>query len=201
MFTEKNIDFSTLFVLSVAAEQWPTAALGCAELGTYYDTVDAPYKGLAYVLSDGDRTWEYHSNADDTIVFRCSEITPSNATLINIAIEANLKESSRLTLMRRDFSTGEFEVRNEMTPDDMARVIAIFDQGSAISQAPPCTSIFRLDFETARGTSEVEFICEDDYKMFDIYWNDLHGFAPIIGEIIGPYLAGDPIPSLPTAKP
>jgi hypothetical protein len=199
LFAEKNIDFSTLFLLSVGADQWPTTALGCPEPGTYHDNADAPYQGLVYVISNGDLTWEYHSNADDSVVVRCSEITPSNATLINLAREANLEEASKLTLMRRNFSTGEFEVRREMTPDDMARVVDIFDQVSGISYAPLCTTIFRLDFVTGRGTSEVEFICEDNYKAFDLYWNGLHGFAPILGDIIGPYLTGDSIPLLPTA--
>jgi len=83
----------------------------------------------------------------------------------------------------------------------MARVVDIFAQESRISFAEPCTSVFRLDFETPRGTSQIEVICEDDYSAFDIYWNNLHGTAPILGEIIGPYLTGDPIPTLPTATP
>lgn len=156
---------------------------------------------MIYSISNGSVEWEYHSNEDDSLVVRCSEITPSNATPINLAQQANLHEANKLTLMRRDFSTGEFLVRREMTPHDMARVVDIFDQEAAISPETPCTTVFRLDFETPRGTSQVEFICQDNYKAFDIYWNGLHGNAPIFGGIIGPYLTGDPIPTLPTATP
>ena len=201
LFTEKGIDFSTLFVQSVGAAKWPSAALGCPEPGTLNDTSEAPYSGFYYIISNGSTTWEYHANADDSVVVRCDERTPSNAPLVNITEQANLADSTKLTLMRRDFSTGNFEVRREMTPEDMARVIPLFNQESGISYAPPCTTIFRLDFVTSDGTSGIEFICEENYKAFDIYWNELHGTAPILGYIIGPYLTGDPIPQLPTETP
>jgi len=201
LFTEKGIDFSTLFVQSVGAAKWPSAALGCPEPGTLNDTSEAPYSGFYYIISNGSTTWEYHANADDSVVVRCDERTPSNAPLVNITEQANLADSTKLTLMRRDFSTGNFEVRREMTPEDMARVITLFNQESGISYAPPCTTIFRLDFVTSDGTSGIEFICEENYKAFDIYWNELHGTAPILGYIIGPYLTGDPIPQLPTETP
>lgn len=196
-----GIDLSTLYLRSVEAHEWPTTALGCPEPGRFYDTTDAPYKGLRYLISNGSFAWEYRATHDDTLTVRCTEVMPSNASLVSISSEANLSEATKLTLMRRDFSTGEFEVRREMTAHDMARVIDIFAQDSRISFADPCTSVFRLDFETPRGTSQIEVICEDDYSAFDIYWNNLHGTAPILGEIIGPYLTGDPIPTLPTATP
>jgi len=201
LFTEKGIHFSTLFVQSVGAAQWPSAALGCPEPGVFEDTSEAPYSGFYYIISNGSITWEYHANADDSVVVRCDERTPSNAPLVNITEQANLADSTKLTLMRRDLSTGNFEVRREMTSEDMARVITLFNQESGISYTAPCTTIFRLDFVTSGGTSEIEFICENDYKAFDIYWNELHGAAPILGYIIGPYLTGDPIPQLPTATP
>ena len=120
---------------------------------------------------------------------------------MNLAQQANLAEATKLTLMRRDFKTGEFVVRREMTPHDMALLAEIFAQDSGLSYAPPCESVFRLDFETSRGVSQIEFICRDNYQAFDLYWNELHGNGPIIGKIIGPYLTGDPIPQLPTAAP
>jgi hypothetical protein len=201
LFAEKRIDFSTLFVQTVGAAKWPSAALGCPEPGTFYDTSEAPYSGFYYIISNGSATWEYHANADDSVVVRCDERTPSNAPLVNITEQANLADSTNLTLMRRDFSTGNFEVNREMTADDMERVIALFNQDSGISYVAPCTTIFRLDFVTSNGTREIEFICEENYKAFDIYWNELHGTAPILGYIIGSYLTGNPIPQLPTETP
>jgi hypothetical protein len=201
LFVEKGIDFSTLFVQTVGAAKWPSAALGCPEPGTFNDTSEAPYSGFYYIISNGSTTWEYHANTDDSVVIRCDERTPSNAPLVNITEQAKLSDSSNLTLMRRDFSTGKFEVNREMTTDDMARVIALFNQYSGISYVAPCTTIFRLDFATSDGTREIEFICEENYKAFDIYWNELHGTAPILGYIIGPYLTGNPIPQLPTETP
>jgi hypothetical protein len=200
LFTEYGIDFSTLFVQSVGAAQWPSAALGCPEPGTFADTSEAPYDGFYYLISNGSRNWEYHTNVDDSVIVRCDEQTSSNVPLVNITEQANLVDSNNLILMRRDFSTGNFEFRSEMTREDMSRVIALFNQASAITYAPLCTTVFRLDFVTSNGSHEIEFICEEDYKAFDVYWNDLHGTAPALGYIIGPYLTGDPVPQLPTAS-
>lgn len=201
LHTEKGIDFSTLSVASVGAAQWPNAALGCPEPGAYYDATNAPYSGTTYVLTNGSQTWEYHSNEDDSVVVRCSEIEPSTRSTTNIADEANLQSIVSATLMRRDFSTDSFEPRRDLFPDDAARIATILSQDVSLTSATPCTTVFRLDFVTQEGTSEFEFICEDNYSAFDLYWNGLHGTAPIFGDIIGPYLTGDPIPSLPTATP
>jgi|LWDU01.1.fsa_nt_gi hypothetical protein len=201
LFTEHGIAFESLYVASVGAAQWPNESLGCPESGTYYDTSDAPYTGNIYVLSNGSQSWEYHSNHDDSIVVRCDEITRVSPPTVNLANEADLHNASEVTLMRRDSDTGNFVVRRVMTEADMQRLIDIFDLETDLSPAPGCDSVFRLDFVTRSGSSEVEFICAEDYSAFDIFWNGLHGYAPIIGYIIGPYLIGDPVPTLPTATP
>ncbi len=198
---EKGFDFSTLFVASVTTAEWPTTALGCPNPGIYYDTTDAPYRGLIYFISNGEQSWEYHGTRDDSILVRCSEIEPAASSTTNLALQAKLLEATKLTLMRRDFSTDTFEVRREMTSEDMNRVIDIFNQDVALTNPPGCTTIFRLDFVVDGGISEIEFICQENYKAFDVFWDDLGGFAPILGNIIGPYLTGDPIPSLPTTTP
>ena len=64
-----------------------------------------------------------------------------------------------------------------------------------------CKTVFRFDFVTPGGTEEVEFICEEDYTSFNVVWRGMMGSAPIVGEIIGPYLVGRTIPTLPTASP
>jgi hypothetical protein len=201
LHTEKGIDFSTLFTESVGAYEWPTAALGCPEPGVLYDTSEAPYSGLAYVLGNGEQSWEYHANADDSVVVRCSETVTAAGVLKNIAQDADISQSTAATLMRRDFSTDKFEVRREMTQEDVEKVVDLFDQNVILDLGASCQTVFRIDFVTQSGTSEVEFICSEDYKAFDIYWDGFHGSAPILGEIIGPYLTGDPIPTLPTATP
>ncbi len=201
LFAEKGIDFSTLSVGSVKAETWVNESLGCPAPGTYYNASDAPYHGFSYIITDGSNDWEYHSNQDETIIVRCSEIEPISASPVNITRQGNLDDSTKLTLMRRDFSIDEFVVRREMTEDDMRLLISIFDLDTDLSPATPCNTIFRLDFETPGGKTEIEFICEENYKAFDVFWNGLQGNAAIVGKIIGPYLTGDPIPSLPTAAP
>ena len=201
LFVEKGIDFSTIYTVSVGAYEWPTAALGCPDPGAFYDNSDAPYSGLEYVLSNGLQTWEYHSTADDSHVVRCSEIEAAYGVVKNMADEADLRLRTSATLMRRDFSTGSFEVRRKMSAEDAGQVANLLNQNVVLALSAPCETVFRIDFTTQNGKSEFEFICANNYKAFDVYWNGFHGTAPTLGNIIGPYLTGDPIPTLPTATP
>ncbi len=201
LYTEKGIVLSTLYTVSVGAYEWATAALGCPDPGAFYDKSEAPYSGFAYVLGNGIQTWEYHSNADDSHVVRCSEIDTASGVVKNVTNEADLLRSTSATLMRRDFSTGSFEVNREMTLEDAERVADLLNQNVILTLDAPCETVFRIDFTTQSGMSEVEFICADNYKAFDVYWGGFHGTAPILGEIIGQYLTDNPIPTLPTATP
>jgi hypothetical protein len=199
--TEKGIDFGKQFIASVAAAEWANDSFGCPASGTFYDTMDAPYTGFIYVIGDGSSQWEYHTNQDDTITIRCSEIEPVSGPTVNISQTDGLHDATKLTLMRKDFDTGTFVVRREMTEEDLDRVADIFDLETDLSAAESCNTIFRLDFVTPNGGTEIEVICEEDYARFDILWEGKQGTAPILGYIIGPYLTGDPIPTLPTATP
>jgi hypothetical protein len=201
LFTKFGIEFSTLYLAEVGSGTWDNASYGCPQTGTYYDTADAPYSGLTYVISNGSNEWEYHASQDDTVIIRCSELELVDGPIVNITTASNLAGASKLTLMRRDFDTDKFVVRREMTPEDMARLIDIFDTDTDLSPATDCGTVFRLDFATENGTQEVEFICSENYQAFDIVWKGMQGTAPVIGKIIGPYLTGDPIPTLPTATP
>ena len=88
-----------------------------------------------------------------------------------------------------------------MSPEDHAALIDIFDIETDLPTATNCNTIFKLDFDTPGRASEIEFICEKNYKAFDLFWNGLQAKAPVIGRIIGPYLTGNPIPTLPKASP
>ena len=198
---EQGVDAGNLIVASVAAAEWPNAALGCPEPGVFYDTQGAPYAGLIYVLSDGSNSWEYHTNDDDSVTIRCNDIELLSRTTVNIADEAVLRLAESAFLMRRNFTTDQFEEVSLLTPTDAGRLAAIFDGDVSLSTATECTTVFRLDFHTQDGVQEIEFMCSDDKNAAQIFWQGLEGTAPVIGRIIGPYLTGGPIPTLPTASP
>ncbi len=201
LFEVHGIDFGKQFVSSVRASEWGDESLGCPESATYYDSRNAPYKGLIYTLSDGTNFWEYHSNADDSVVVRCDEITPVTGKTTNITKEAKLRDSKGVTLLRKKISSGKFEVQKALTPEDHTALINIFDIETDLPTATNCNTIFKLDFDTPGRASEIEFICEKNYKAFDLFWNGLQAKAPVVGRIIGPYLTGNPIPTLPKASP
>lgn len=206
---EQGVEASDLSIISVGAAQWPTEALGCPEPGLFYESENALYNGFIYVLSDGSTTWEYHTSSDvrliteddDSVTVRCDEIEPLTGPKVNIAQAAGLHGSTSVTLMRRNFSTDQFEMDSAITRDDLDRLIAVFDFATTLSEPMACKTVFRFDFVTLGGTEEVEFICEEDYTSFNVVWRGMMGSAPIVGEIIGPYLAGRTIPTLPTASP
>tara|TARA_Y100000588_G_scaffold222085_1_gene235975 strand:- start:3442 stop:4056 length:615 start_codon:yes stop_codon:yes gene_type:complete len=201
LFEVHGIDFSKQFVSSVGAAEWDDDSLGCPESATYYDNRHPPYPGLFYLLSDGEKFWEYHSNADDSVVIRCSEITPVAGETTNITKEAKLRDSKGVTLLRKKFSSGKFEVQKALTPEDHDYLVNIFDIETDLSIATNCNTIFKLEFDAPGRTNEIEFICEKNYKAFDLFWNGLQAKAPVVGKIIGPYLTGNPIPTLPKASP
>lgn len=201
LHAEKGISFDTQTISMVGTAEWNSAALGCPDPGVFYNTSAAPYTGFVYVVTNGTDFWEYHSNQDDSVVRRCSEINPLTNPTVNISQSADLHNATNLTLMRRDTDTGEFVARRDMSLVDAALLANIFDVDTNLLVTQSCNTIFRLDFKTPSGDVEIEFICEDNYKAFDVVWNGMQGTAPVVGNIIGPYLTGDPIPSLPTAIP
>ena len=198
---EQGVEAGGLSIISVGAAQWPTEALGCPEPGLFYESENALYNGFIYVLGDGSTTWEYHTSDDDSVTVRCDEIEPLTGPKVNIAHAAGLHGSTSVTLMRRNFSTDQFEMDSAITRDDLDRLIAVFDFATTLSEPMACKTVFRFDFVTPGGTEEVEFICEEDYTSFNVVWRGMMGSAPIVGEIIGPYLVGRTIPTLPTASP
>ena len=201
LHAEKGINFETQSISHVGTAEWKSAALGCPNPGVFYNTSAAPYTGTVYVVTNGTNFWEYHSNHDDSMVRRCSEIDPLTDPSVNISQSADLHNATKLTLMRRDTDTGNFVVRQEMSEADATLLANILDLDTNLQVDQQCNTIFRLDFETPRGDVEIQFICEENYKAFDVFWNGMQGTAHVIGNIIGPYLTGDPIPSLPTAIP
>jgi len=202
---EQGVEAGDLSVISVGAAQWPTEALGCPEPGLFYESENAPYNGLIYVLSDRSTTWEYHVNADDSVIVRCDEIEPLTGPKVNVAQAAGLHGSTNVTLMRRIFPTDQFETVNPMSQADLDRLIDIFDRDIPLSVTIGCETAFRLDFQTPGGIESIEWLCSEDKNITtgtQDFWNAMTGTAPVqVGEIIGPYLVGAPIPTLPTATP
>lgn len=202
---EHGVEAGNLSVISVAAARWPDESLGCPEPGLFYESDDAPYDGFIYVLSDRSNTWEYHANEDDSVIVRCDEIEPLTGPKVNITQAAALQGSTGVTLMRRDFSTGNFEKISPMTQDELTRLIEIFDRDIPLSDSIDCETVFRLDFETPSGVESIEWLCGEARDLAagsQDFWNEMTGTVPVqVGKIIGPYLTGGPIPTLPTASP
>lgn len=192
-----GIDFSTLDIERIETRAWDSTALGCPETGVLYDKSDAPYVGWSYLLTSGSQIWEYHVTDDEQITARCDEIIGPEPPTTNITEDALLATSRSTQLMRKDSSTGEFVLRREITEQDLPRLIALFDIDTNFSPAISCDTVFRIDFDTAAGLQEIEFICAEDYTRFDVFWNGLQGRSDDLGRIVGPYLTGDPIPQLP----
>ena len=126
------------------------------------------------------------------------------ASGIVIAIVESERSDRKVKLQLEHISvvlTVQFEEVGPLSDSDAGRLANIFNSDVALSPATDCATVFRLDFHTSEGDSEIEFMCSDDKNAAQVFWNGLEGRAPVVGRIIGPYLTGGPIPSLPTASP
>ena len=202
---EHGVEGENLSVASVGAARWPDESLGCPEPGLFYESENAPYTGFVYILSDRSDTWEYHTNEDDSVTVRCDEIEPLTGPKVNIAQAAGLHASTGVTLMRRDFSTGQFTKIDPLSQDDLIRLIDVLDRDIPLSDPINCDTVFRLDFETRSGVQSIEWLCSEDKNLAtgtQDFWNAMTGTVPVqVGQIIGPYLTGGVPPEPPGFRP
>ena len=198
---EHDVNPVKLFVAHVSLGEWADESLGCPSPGLFYESKDVPYSGFIYVLSDGENSWEYHAKSDDSLTVRCSEIEPIKGPRVNVSLVASLADVTAVILMHRNFTTDEFEKIKQMSEADLFRLAVVFDREIPLVIPTGCKTIFRLDFYTSGGVQPIEYLCAEDKNVVtgsQEFWEGMAGRAPIqIGEIIGPYLTGKPIPKLP----
>ena len=120
---------------------------------------------------------------------------------MNVSLVASLADATAVILMHRNFTTGEFEKIKQMSETDLVRLAVVFDREIPLVIPTNCKTIFRLDFHTPGGVQLIEYLCAEDKNVVmgsQEFWDSMAGRAPVqIGEIIGPYLTGKPIPKLP----
>tara|TARA_Y100001936_G_scaffold251186_1_gene306224 strand:+ start:35833 stop:36714 length:882 start_codon:yes stop_codon:yes gene_type:complete len=198
---EKGISAETLFLKSVSINEWEDESLGCPKLGEYYSDNNKPYKGYKYILSDGKNEWEYHTDINDTYTVFCEEILKNNHKLININSELNLNEAEEIKLYRWNFDENEFLFLESLEEIDFLKVVDILKTDLILSEQESCRSLFMIEFSRQNQIDQLEFICsENKYALFgnQKFWNQMQAKAPKeLGKIIGSYLTGQPIPSLP----
>ena len=99
----------------------------------------------------------------------------------------------------------QFKEISPMTAEEIARLVDIFDRDIPLAGPISCETVFRLDFETPDGIQSIEWLCEEEKNLAtgaQGFWVGMTGTVPVqVGEIIGTYLVGGPIPTLPTSTP
>lgn len=198
---EKGISAETLFLKSVSINEWEDESLGCPKLGEYYSDNNKPYKGYKYILSDGKNEWEYHTDINDTYTVICEEILKNSDKLININSELNLNEAEEIKLYRWNFDENEFLLLESLEEIDFLKVVDILKTDLILSEQEPCRSLFMIEFSRQNQIDQLEFICSENKDALfgnQKFWNQMQAKAPKeLGKIIGSYLTGQPIPSLP----
>ena len=198
---EKGISAETLFLKSVSINEWEYESLGCPKLGEYYSNKNKPYKGYKYILSDGENEWEFHTDLNDTYTIRCSEISINNHELINLNSELNLNQTEEIKLYRWNFDQNDFIFLESLAETDLLEVIDILKTDLILSDKESCRSLFMIEFHRGNLVDQLEFICpENKDALFgnQKFWNQMWASAPKeLGKIIGSYLTGQPIPTLP----
>ena len=198
---EKNIDSSKLYLDDFYPYKWSDASYGCPDPGVYYDDSLGEYPGYKYFLSDGESTWEYHVDENDTLVFRCDEIQLLDGPSINIFQELNLDGTKRVVLSTRNFVNFEFVEIDQISIDDTEKLLSVLNLDIPIDNYEGCTTIFRLDFYVDDLVHSIDYLCANDKNVItglQPVWDSRKANAPSeIGSIIGNYLTGKPIPQLP----
>ena len=198
---EKNINGETLFLKSVSTNEWDDESLGCPQSGEYYSDKNKPYKGYKYILSDGENDWEYRTDLNDTYIIRCSEIIDHSHELINISYELDLFNTKEIKLYRWNFDDNEFFFLEKLEEKDQLYIIDILDTELILSTQESCQSLFMLEFQKNNTKETLEFICAENKTILfgsQNFWNKKQATAPNeIGEVIGSYLTGQPIPTIP----
>jgi len=198
---EKGISAETLFLKSVSINEWEDESLGCPKLGEYYSDNNKPYKGYKYILSDGKNEWEYHTDINDTYTVICEEILKNSDKLININSELNLNEAEEIKLYRWNFDENEFLLLESLEEIDFLKVVDILKTDLILSEQESCRSLFMIEFSRQNQIDQLEFICSENKDALfgnQKFWNQMQAKAPKeLGKVIGSYLTGQPIPSLP----
>ncbi len=198
---EKGISAETLFLKSVSINEWEDESLGCPKLGEYYSDKNKPYKGYKYILSDGENEWEYRTNLNDSYTIRCNESTVNDSELININLELDLNETEEIKLYRWNFDENDFLFLESLKQEDLSEVIDILKTDLILSNMESCRSLFMIEFHKGNLKDQIEFICpENKDALFgnQKFWNEMQAIAPKeLGKIVGDYLIGQPIPTLP----
>lgn len=198
---EKNIDPSKLYLEEFYPYKWSDSSYGCPSPGVYYEDTLGEYPGYKYFLSDGDKTWEYHVDIDDTIVFRCDEIEVLDGPTINLYKELNLEKTQSIVLLTRNFVNFKFDEIDHMTIEDTEKLLSILNLDIPISDYDGCTTIFRIDFYTIDSISSIDYLCANDKNVItglqSVFESKKTNAPSELGSIIGNYLTGKPIPQLP----
>ena len=198
---EKGISAETLFLKSVSINEWEDESLGCPKLGEYYSDNNKHYKGYKYILSDGKNEWEYHTDINDTYTVICEEILKNSDKLININSELNLNEAEEIKLYRWNFDENEFLLLESLEEIDFLKVVDILKTDLILSEQESCRSLFMIEFSRQNQIDQLEFICSENKDALfgnQKFWNQMQAKAPKeLGKVIGSYLTGQPIPSLP----
>lgn len=69
-----GVSMDLIRVVSVEPKEWPDTSLGCPEPGKFYAQVLTP--GFRVVLAVGERTYEYHTDRGETVVFCPNRLEP-----------------------------------------------------------------------------------------------------------------------------
>ena len=125
-----------------------------------------------------------------------------NALLeINIASELDLFNTKEINIYRWDFDENEFFFLEKLEQKDQVLIIDILNTELVLSVQEPCRSLFMLEFQKNNSKEILEFLCSENKTILfgsQSFWNKKQATAPNeIGKIVGSYLIGQPIPTIP----
>ncbi len=196
-----DLGFRDVAVASVQEAEWHDTSLACGPVEGNNPAV--AIKGWIITFQQNDDTWKFHvaNNGEDEIIINCTDAPVKDQNIVNLVEALKLRNASKLTFSRGNGEGGYSTVGIVEDAPAVAEFIDALDISIPIENTELCETTFKLDFATPDGTQSIHFFCEDDWFRIGgehPLWNEAQGAMPrSILDLISPFLAAQPMPSLP----
>ena len=198
---EDGIEANQLRLTSVSRKMWINKSMDCPVPGIYYESFVNPDYGYIYTIESDDLEWVYHADSSGHLTINCTKVNQSKDKKLNIFNAYSLEKTNEIYLYRRN-QKNDFSLIAEITDqNDISTFLKYLDIFIPITKTSNCKTFFQISFSTDSGNKSFEWLCEENKNIIrgqDLDWDGMDGTAPKqLGNIIGKYLIGDPMPIVP----
>jgi hypothetical protein len=175
--------------------------MNCPIPGIYYEPFINPDYGYIYTIESDQLKWVFHADSSGNLTINCTKVKQSKDKKLNIFNAYSLEKTNEIYLYRRN-EQNDFSLIAEITDkNDISIFLKYLDIFIPVTKTSNCKTFFQISFSTDSGNKVFEWLCEENKNIIrgqGLDWNGMDGTAPKqLGNIIGKYLIGNPMPIVP----